>query len=809
MTSPSFNVHDAMAVAVGHHQAGRLDQAAAIYRQIVASAPHPEALRLLGVVALQTGDANEAVALICRSLAEDPANPFAHNNLGEAYRMRNERNLAAACFGRAISLKPDFVEAFYNLARVHAAGGRHEDASLCYQNILRLRPQDGDAHFELGNTYFNRLQFADARFCFEQALRFKPNFAEAHNNMGKSFQLEGDLDRAIACYRTAAEQKPDFPLPHLNLGMAFQEQGNLAAASVSLQKALALNPKMAEAHNRLGVVFHAEGRFAEARACYANALALEPHYASAHLNLGNTLFAQRRFSDAEISYRNALRANPDLAQAYANLGYIQRWKGEMQAAKALFAEAIARNPDFVEAHWAFALSGLPTVYGADEDQGQVRAEFATDLGKLEAWFDDGHIADGYRAVGTHQPYFLAYQEEDNRALLTQYGDLCARLMHDWWQKQQITVPSRRTANDGPIRLGIVSAHVGDHSVWNAIGKGWIRQMRRDRFSLHVFHTGKLRDAETEFVRSHATHFEQAPHDLRGWVDAILGQQVDVLIYPEIGMDPMASKLANLRLAPVQAASWGHPETTGFPTIDYYISAQQMEPVNAEANYRERLVKLPNLGCCFEPLELPDVDVDFAAMGIAPDIPLLLCPGAPFKYAPRHDAVLTTIARGMQKCQLVFSNDPISELSVKLRRRLESAFDGAGLDPDAYLKFIPFQPRPAFRRLLARADVFLDTIGFSGFNTAMQAVECALPMVTSEGRFLRGRFGSGILRRIGMDEWVAASDDEYAAMAVRLGRSAQLRQQVRAQMVARRDVLFGDIAPVRALEAFLEQVTRPG
>ena len=110
-------------------------------------------------------------------------------------------------------------------------------------------------------------------------------------------------------------------------------------------------------------------------------------------------------------------------------------------------------------------------------------------------------------------------------------------------------------------------------------------------------------------------------------------------------------------------------------------------------------------------------------------------------------------------------------------------------------------------MLARADVFLDTIGFSGFNTAMQAVEVALPIVTMEGRFQRGRLGSSILRRMGMDEWVAASADDYAAMAVRLGRSAELRQQVRAQMVAKRDVLFGDIAPMRALEAFLEQVTR--
>ncbi len=234
----------------------------------------------------------------------------------------------------------------------------------------------------------------------------------------------------------------------------------------------------------------------------------------------------------------------------------------------------------------------------------------------------------------------------------------------------------------------------------------------------------------------------------------------------------------------------------------------MEPANAAANYRERLILLPHLGCCYNPSQLPDVDVDFAALGIMADVPLMLCPGTPFKYAPQHDAVLVEIANRLRRCQFVFCNDRSTQLSGKLQMRLEAAFETAGLDPRAYLAFIPWQPRPQFRRLLERADVCLDTIGFSGFNTIMQAVENALPIVTLEGRFMRGRLGSSVLRRMRMDEWVAASVGEYATMAVRLGQSAELRQSVRAQIVASRDVLFDDVSPVRALEAFLEQVARP-
>ncbi len=123
-------------------------------------------------------------------------------------------------------------------------------------------------------------------------------------------------------------------------------------------------------------------------------------------------------------------------------------------------------------------------------------------------------------------------------------------------------------------------------------------------------------------------------------------------------------------------------------------------------------------------------------------------------------------------------------------------------------FIPWQQKPAFYELLRRADVFLDTIGFSGFNTALQAVECGLPIVTREGRFLRGRLASGILRRMGLPELVAQSEEAYVELAVRLARDAEYREHIRSRIVASRHVLFEDMAPIRALEDFLLTATGP-
>jgi predicted O-linked N-acetylglucosamine transferase (SPINDLY family) len=107
--------------------------------------------------------------------------------------------------------------------------------------------------------------------------------------------------------------------------------------------------------------------------------------------------------------------------------------------------------------------------------------------------------------------------------------------------------------------------------------------------------------------------------------------------------------------------------------------------------------------------------------------------------------------------------------------------------------------------MRRADVFLDPIGFSGFNTAIQAVECGLPIVTREGRFMRGRLASGILDRMGLSDLVARNEEDYIEFAVKLASDAAYRQEVRARMEQARPILYNDLEPVRALEAFLEKV----
>lgn len=155
-------IDDAFRAALGQHQAGRLDAAETIYRQILEVVPaHAPALHLLGVIALQSARPQEAISLIGRALAIDSLQPGFHSNLGEAHRSLGQLSEAVGCYRQALVLAPDFSEAHNNLA-------------------LALQIQG---------------EFAAARDHFEQALRIMPDYVEAHYNLGRLLLLEGDFQR--------------------------------------------------------------------------------------------------------------------------------------------------------------------------------------------------------------------------------------------------------------------------------------------------------------------------------------------------------------------------------------------------------------------------------------------------------------------------------------------------------------------------------------------------------------------------------------------------------------------------------------
>lgn len=591
---------------------------------------------------------------------------------------------------------------------------------------------------------------------------------------------------------------------HFHRGTLLAQRGRLDEAIEALRQAVALRSDFAEAHFNLGSAYRDRGDAEQALQAYRRALELRSDWADGELAVG-TMLRERGEVEAAIEHLSrALALQPDLAQAHMELGHACTPIGDWRAAVSHFERAIALRPDDAKARWAAVMAQIPAIEEPGVDIDERRSAFATALAALERWSHAAPRAEPFAAVAVHQPFFLAYQEQPNRELLEPYGRLCAELMRDWQTRATLVPPARRRR--GRLRVGMVSAHVFNHSVWTALGRGWLERLSRRRLfrrgvEVHVFDLGMQRDAETLFAQSRATRFEQGRASWQQWAQRIHAASLDVLIYPEIGMDATSAKLASLRLAPVQAVTWGHPETTGLPTMDYYLSAAALEPPGAQENYTERLEPLPGIGCWIAHRSRP-LAMDLA---LPAGRPRLVCPGTAFKYTARHDAIFTAIAARVPQCTLIFFRSEPAALTRKLEARLSRAFRAAGLDFERHVAFLPWQNLESFRGVLAQSDLYLDTLGFSGFNTALQALECDLPIVGYEGRFLRGRFASGMLQHIGLPELVARSDAAYIELAVALANDAERRADLRRRIARQREALYEDPRPVAALEAFIERV----
>lgn len=269
---PEVTLEQALQMAISHHQAGRLQEAEAIYRQILALQPRQaDTLHLLGVIAGQTGRYDVAVDLIRQAIALMPHDPNYYSNLGCFLQSQGQIDQAVDCYQRAIALKPDYPEAHNNLGNILKDKGLLDQAIACYQRAIALKPNYPEAHYHLGNALKDKRQLDPAIACWRRAVELKPDYVASHIHLGNALMHKGQLDQAIACYQRALKFKPDDIDAHTNLGNALKETGRLDEAIDSYRRAMSLNPAFIGAHDNLLITLNydpastPQSLFAEAR----------------------------------------------------------------------------------------------------------------------------------------------------------------------------------------------------------------------------------------------------------------------------------------------------------------------------------------------------------------------------------------------------------------------------------------------------------------------------------------------------------------------------------------------------------------
>jgi protein O-GlcNAc transferase len=672
-TSPNALLNRALEL----HRAGWLDDAAAIYRQLLADNPgHAEASHLLGLVHFRNKDFDSAIRLIHEAVGRDPDNPIYRANFGNVLK----------------------------------DAGRLSDAIAAYRRALELDPA----------------------------------YAEIHNNLGYVLQLNGTIDEGIDHYRKSIALRPDNYRAHYNLGNALFLTGKSQEALAALREAVRLNPGFPDAWDHLGTVLQRLGRPAEAEACFRRRVQIEPDSADAFHALALELQQQGRIAEALECYRRATALRPDFLPAVASALWLAQRVCDWTTVAAYSDVVLRRAAEEPSAVSPFQLFSLP---------GASRAHLLAHARSLAA------------TIASNEP-----------------------MRHDIARFGQ---PSR-------MRLGYLSSDFHGHPVAYLVAEVF-ELHDRDRFEVFLFSYGPDDgSAMRQRLEAGCDRFiDLAPLSDDAAAQRIRDEGIQVLVDLKGYTADDRPRIAARRPAPIQVNWLGFPGSMGAEWIDYLIADPTVVPQEHDADYAEKIVRLPN---CYQPNDRKRSSgiaaLSRSACGL-PEAGFVFCNfNQSYKIEPALFAIWMRLLNRVPKSVLWlleenrWSPDNLRKEAIRHR-----------VSPER-LVFAPIRPLAEHLGRYALADLVLDTFPYTSHTTGSDALWADCPIVTMSGEIFASRVAASLLRNVGLEQLIASSFVEYEALALGLAQDPSRLGALRRNLRDNRDTLplFDSPRFTRGLEA---------
>jgi protein O-GlcNAc transferase len=822
---------EALAIAAQHHQAGELEIAEQIYRQILAVEPNQaEVVHLLGIIASQVGKYDDAIQWFSRAIELKPGDVELCKNLGSIFRAQGRLEDAVTAYRRAEALKPDDGEACCQLGNIHQAQGNLAQAVDCYRRALRSSTGDAVLYNNLGNALQSQGNVTEAIDAYRRALELRPDFAEGYNNLANAFHDQRNLGEAVYLYRRALELKPEFIDAQVNLGNALHALGDLVNAAECYQRALELDPKLPRVHNDLGNVLWVQGRSQEAFNCYRRAAELDPGFADAHINLGtafqtqgqleaaiacfqrvleldpnsslahnnlgNALRQRGMIAEAITSYRRAIEISPNYADAHNNLGNVLLDYSRFDEAVASYGRAIELRPDFADAYKNLgpALQGQGRCDEAVESCRRATELRPNDAGAFvnlaHALKDQGRIDEAIccfrRALEVDPWNYVAHSGLVFTLWYSRsYGmdEICQE--HKKWCAKwaeplanQITVHANDRTPSRRLRIGYVSSAFRNHAA-ALFALPLFRSHNHEHFEIVCYSDVGNPDSFTSQHRACADLWR----NIVGLTDVEVAQavrqdQIDILVDLTMHMEQGRLLVFARKPAPVQVCWLAYPGTTGLTTMDYRLTDPYLDPPGLhDRYYSEESVRLPDCFWCYDPMtDLPTVSTLPAAKNG------YITFGCLNNFCKVDAVVLelwARVLRAVERSRLVLLAPEGSA-----RENVLQVLFAAGISADR-VTFVARQAKQQYLQLYQQIDIGLDTVPSNGHTTSLDSFWMGIPVVTLVGDTVSGRAGLCQLNNLNLTELIANSPDRFVSIAVELchgmKRLAELRASLRQRL----------------------------
>lgn len=511
--------------------------------------------------------------------------------------------------------------------------------------------------------------------------------------------------------------------------------------------------------------------------------------------MGQLLLALDRPVAERLAHARAwVEVCPDDSHAYVALAFAFRADGDFKLSRKAWLRAAEKDPDNLLAAW--------TEFQYPESI--VPNDSAAQLAFLEQ-FDAGLAAFAKRrfhedaslprraldALGSTVPFHLAYVPGAHGERLAAYAKQLRRLALTAGLRDRPVLT--RTPRAKP-RVVVFSAHLHLHSVSRVWRELMIEGSKR--CELIAVHAGTINDGSTDIWRAHSAQFIQGLRNVGQWSVTLHQLEADVIVFLDIGMEPLSTALAAIRHAPRQYVTWAHPLSSGHLQIDGFLSSDAAEPDNANEHYIEPLVRLPGLASSYR---FPKVLPAPAPLPPVSDSIQIACLQIGYKLTPDQDATWAALLDLDPRIHLHLTPNLVPLAAAKLRARIDAAL---GSERSQRVHWHPVMRFDDYLAHISRQHLLIDTEHFSGGLTSADALSLGVPVVTIAGKTMRARQTAAMLKQLEVPELVAEDRAGMLGIVRRLLNDSSWHQSVRERLGRNRARLADCQAAVQALRALL-------
>ncbi|MBM4053076.1 MAG: tetratricopeptide repeat protein [Planctomycetes bacterium] len=605
-------------------------------------------------------------------------------------------------------------------------------------------------------------------------------------NAAITLHLSGNLEGAEKGYRSLIAQKINDHVVYGNLAAICLLTNRRQEAVEFLRKALKINPRYPEAYNNFGIAFEEQGKIDGAIKSYRRAIELNPCHMVAYSNLGSILQKQGKADEAIAVYHKLLKLKiSDKEKEPENILYLAKLLLELEKIPEIYANS-SEIDDF-RLHVEKCLD-------------EAIKHFEQKMKNIDVSRCEALIWTLFRIV----PFYLAYQQKNDRDFMVRYSNLFSHIL-----KTDMFERPHSSGRSSKIRIGIASELLKNHNgaIW---AYEMVANLPKENYEFYSYSLNGKTDRMTAKFAELGTYrwLPFTETTFLSSLEIIRNDNLDILIIPDIGMTATSRILCLYRLARFQCTGLGHPVTSGSKNIDYYLSCELMESEQSDTHYSEKLIRLPNIGIYYEiPTVILKTTSPVSASGIPGKRNIYGSVQSLFKYLPEYDFVFPEIAKKDKNAFFLFIQGMQNCGTDIFKARLKHIFHTTGLNVEDYVKFLPRMSENDFMLLFERIDVNLDSIGWNGGYTTIRSLYMNCPVVTISGTFMRGKHSSAMLKRIGAEELIAKTLNDYIDIAVKLATERGFKNKVVDKIKMNKHLLFHDVKSIQFIDSFFHSLMK--